>query len=53
MKYTLEVELDALSGDTQDELARILRYWAGNLQHCELGPGATEDIMDSEYVRVG
>ena len=53
MKFTLEVELDQLSGDTVEELGRILRYWAGNLKHYELVDGTSETLMDSEYQPVG
>ncbi|QCX76723.1 hypothetical protein C9F11_15280 [Streptomyces sp. YIM 121038] len=55
MKFHLEVECDetALDEVTYRELARILRYWAGNLHHYELAPGMTAKIYDSEYKETG
>ncbi|AIY00247.1 hypothetical protein ART_0648 [Arthrobacter sp. PAMC 25486] len=53
MKFTLDVDMDALAGDAEPELGRILRYWAGNLKHYDLAPGTAETIMDSAYTPVG
>lgn len=53
MKFTLTVDIDALAGDPQEELARILRYWAGNLKHYEVADGSAETIRDSAYTAVG
>lgn len=42
MKFLLEVDLDGTDwdeGTTVQELERILRYWGGNLRHCEIKPG--------------
>lgn len=52
MKFVLEVELDGI-GDAPKELGRILRYWGGSINQVELAPGASQDIYDSEYRRVG
>ncbi|NUP19588.1 MAG: hypothetical protein HOZ81_26600 [Streptomyces sp.] len=55
MKFLLEVTMDdaALAKDPAGELGRILRYWGGNLGHCELRPGDGSVIYDSEYREVG
>lgn len=53
MKFTLTVDTDLLTGDPEQELSRILRYWAGNLKHYELTDGTSETLMDSAYVAVG
>lgn len=55
MKFLLEVDLDAAASadDTHRELGRVLRYWAGNLRHYELRPGAGDAVYDSAYREVG
>lgn len=53
MKFSLDVDLDAIGGEPVEELERILRYWAGNLRHYSLDSGACETIMDSAYTPVG
>jgi hypothetical protein len=55
MKFTLEVDLAAgvVPDDVLGELSRILRYWAGNVKHYPLEPGAGETISDSSYAPVG
>ncbi|GGR77162.1 hypothetical protein GCM10010252_14740 [Streptomyces aureoverticillatus] len=55
MKFLLEVDVDgtASAEDTTRELGRILRYWAGNLRHYDLKPGAGEAVYDSAYREVG
>ncbi|RAJ60540.1 hypothetical protein K378_04353 [Streptomyces sp. Amel2xB2] len=55
MKFLLEVDLGetALDGDAAREVGRILRYWGGNLHHCALEPGASQELYDSEYRAVG
>lgn len=53
MKFVLEVDLDAVKEDPGHELARILRYWAGSLNHYALEPGTTETVMDGAYSPVG
>lgn len=52
-RFTLTVDLDAISGDVQQELARILRYWAANTKHYAVAAGVGEDISDSAYATVG
>ncbi|WP_456845944.1 hypothetical protein [Cellulomonas sp. P5_C6] len=55
MKFTLEVDLSAgvVPDDVLGELGRILRYWAGNVKHYPMEPGAGETISDSSYAPVG
>ncbi len=55
MRFTLEVELDDATPDdvVLSELGRILRYWAGNLEHYPLTDGQRETISDSAYAEVG
>ena len=53
MKFTLEVDLDVLTGEQVEEVARILRYWAGNLKHYAVEEGAGEEVYDSGYAAVG
>lgn len=53
MPFTLDVDLDQVSGDGADELGRILRYRAGNLTHDALAPGDHEAVRDSAYAEVG
>lgn len=36
-----------------EELARVLRYWGGNMKHYDLAQPITETIYDSEYREVG
>lgn len=51
--FHLEVDLEAVAGDPADELARVLRYWAGNLKHYSFEQPHREAVMDSEYREVG
>lgn len=53
MKFVLEVDLGAVTDAPAEELSRILRYWAGNLQHYPLTEGSSETLMDSSYAPVG
>lgn len=53
MKFTLEVDLDTVTGDHTAELGRILRYWAGNLKHYDLSTAVSEQVSDSSYAIVG
>ncbi|WNZ06926.1 hypothetical protein [Streptomyces sp. 11x1] len=56
MKFLLEVDLDSTAWDeatTVQELERILRYWGGNLRHCEIGPGDGQPLYDSGHQEVG
>lgn len=52
-RFTLEIDLAQVSADRAEELARILRYWAGTLKHYDLNAAHTEALMDSEYQEVG
>jgi hypothetical protein len=56
MRFILEVSLEAgaLAGENRGaELGRILRYWGGAMKDVELVPGARQDLMDSDYTKVG
>ncbi len=55
MKFVLEVDMGetGFDGNAVKELGRILRYWAGNLHHFDLEPGAGSAIYDSAYREVG
>jgi hypothetical protein len=50
----MEVDLSAMAdGRESDELARILRYWAGGVKQLRLTPGTSQALYDSEYTEVG
>jgi hypothetical protein len=50
----MEVDLSAMAdGREPDELARILRYWAGAVKQVKLAPGTSEPVYDSDYTEVG
>lgn len=53
MRFQLDIDLDALPEPHEAELGRILRYWAGNLEHYALVPGTDETVRDSGYQDVG
>ncbi|GHJ36288.1 hypothetical protein [Streptomyces sp. TS71-3] len=55
MRFLLEVDIDDTPPDADParELGRILRYWAGNLRHYDLGGGAGSAVHDSAYREVG
>ena len=54
MRFMLEVDLSAMTeGREPDELARILRYWAGAVKQVALKPGVTHAVHDSDYTEVG
>jgi hypothetical protein len=55
VKFVLEVDLDegTLAVAPKEELARILRYWAGNVQHYPMEVGSGERVSDSSYNAVG
>jgi hypothetical protein len=53
MKFTLEIDLDALTGNTEEEVGRILRYWGGSMKQLELAEGDAQDLYDSAYAKVG
>lgn len=52
-KFQLVVDLEVIEGQPSEELARILRYWAGNLKHYSFDEAHTETVMDSAYREVG
>lgn len=52
-RFHLEIDLAAVAGDPGEELSRVLRYWAGNMKHYDLGQPATETVYDSEHREVG
>jgi hypothetical protein len=50
----LEVDLSGMAdGREADELARILRYWAGGVKQVSLTPGTEQQVYDSDYNDVG
>lgn len=50
----MEIDLDALAGDAETELGRILRYWGGNLKYYDLTkPVGDVECSDSTYTVVG
>ena len=54
MRFVMEVDLSAMAdGREADELARILRYWAGAVKQVPLTPGTSQALYDSEYTEVG
>lgn len=53
MRFELTIDIDTITGDHSDEIARALRYWAGNLKHYEIDVGTTEAIYDSAYSPIG
>ena len=53
MRLTIDIDLEALPEPKGAELGRILRYWAGNVKHYPMEPGAGETISDSTYAPVG
>ena len=55
MKFVFEIDMntDAVKLDPEAEIARALRYWAGNLKNYPMEQGAEEDVYDSAYERVG
>lgn len=54
MRFTMDIDLAALTGDTEAELGRILRYWGGNLKYYDLTqPVPPVECSDSAYAVVG
>jgi hypothetical protein len=53
MRFVIDIDLDAVTGTPEDEVGRILRYWAGALKQMELGAGTELELMDSTYAPVG
>ncbi len=53
MRFVLDVDIDLFGGDPHAELARILRFWAGNVQHYEVRDGVGETVNGADYTPVG
>ena len=53
MRFVIEIDLDAVTGVPEQEVGRILRFWAGALKQMELVPGTEHELSDSEYKVVG
>ncbi|MGH3384261.1 MAG: hypothetical protein ACRDO1_06765 [Nocardioidaceae bacterium] len=53
MRFVIEIDMDAVKDKPQEEIARILRYWAGALPQLELAVGTEQALMDSTYSQVG
>ncbi|HET6651985.1 MAG TPA: hypothetical protein VFH10_05030 [Nocardioides sp.] len=53
MRFVIDIDMDAITGGAPQEIARILRYWAGALPQMELTTGVEQELMDSSYSPVG
>jgi hypothetical protein len=53
MHFAIDIDLDAVTGSPEEEVGRILRYWAGALKQMQLGAGTELELMDSTYTPVG
>jgi hypothetical protein len=53
MRFIIEVDLDAVTGEPAAELGRILRYWGGNTKHLDLAAPTSMAVTDTEYKEVG
>jgi hypothetical protein len=53
MRMVIDIDMDAVTGEVEREIARILRYWAGALPQMNLAPGTDQVLMDSTYSPVG
>lgn len=53
MRLVVDINVDDIKGDAQDEIGRILRYWAGAMTQIELTSGTEHQLMDSSYSPVG
>jgi hypothetical protein len=53
MHLTLDIDLDAVTGDPADEAGRILRYWGGAMKQLDLTASAEYPLADSAYATVG
>jgi hypothetical protein len=53
MRLTIDIDMDAVTGETDKEIGRILRYWAGALPQMDLAAGTEQVLMDSSYAPVG
>lgn len=50
---TLDIDLDALTGEHDAEVGRILRYWGGAMKQLDLTQPFEHELSDSEYQVVG
>jgi hypothetical protein len=53
VQFTIEIDIEQLSGEPRAEIARILRYWGGAIPQMELTSGLEQELMDSGYSPVG
>jgi hypothetical protein len=53
MHLTLDIDLDALTGDHASETGRILRYWGGAMKQLDLTQPFEYELSDSDYKGVG
>ena len=53
MRFVMDIDMDALKNKPEQEIARILRYWAGALPRMELAAGTDQVLMCSAYAPVG
>jgi hypothetical protein len=53
MHMTLDIDLDALTGDHATEIGRILRYWGGAMKQLDVTQPMEHELSDSEYKIVG
>lgn len=53
MRFTLEIDLDDLTGEPAAEVGRILRYWASGVSDDTLVPGSRQAVYDSSFTEVG
>jgi hypothetical protein len=49
----MDIDIDALKDKPEEEVARILRYWAGALPQMDLATVTDQVLMDSAYRPVG
>ena len=53
MRFVMDIDMDALNDKPGQEIAGILRYWAGALPRMELAAGTDQVLMGSAYAPVG
>lgn len=53
MKLTLTIDIDAVTGEPDAEIGRILRYWGGAAKQLDWSAPMEHALMDSEYKEVG
>jgi hypothetical protein len=53
MRLVMDIDIDALKDKPEEEVARILRYWAGALPQMDLATVTDQVLMDSAYRPVG